>query len=82
MTSRVPHRALRRGRAAFVAVALLAPVLAMSGTARAAAAGVVVAGNPQVEPGGDSDPAGQAVRVNDTAPTSDQWNLAAVEVRP
>jgi hypothetical protein len=26
--------------------------------------------------------AGQAVRVNDTAPASDQWNLAAVEVRP
>jgi hypothetical protein len=26
--------------------------------------------------------ASQAVRVNDTAPTSDQWNLVAVEVRP
>jgi hypothetical protein len=32
----------------------------MSGTTRAAAAGVVVAGNPQVEPGSDSDPAGMA----------------------
>jgi hypothetical protein len=67
MTSPV-SRALRRCLAALATVALLAPALNLSGTSSAATAPTTAAG--------------QVVLLNDTTPTSDQWNLAAVEVRP